>query len=131
MYRNNVSKILGKARSVPAHEGFYFYRDIGDPTGEVAMSLGDFLEKLHATDIRSIEFHFQRQDFEKWIKDVLCDDELYQRISGLDKTIKGEELRVQITEIVKRSLGELERSDAKVMRSSNEDTIGTQYTSRL
>ena len=131
MDRNNVSKILDRARSVPAHEGFYFYRDINDPTGEVATSLGDFLEKLQATDIRSIEFHFHRQDFEKWIKEVLCDDKLYQRISGLDKTIKGEELRLQITEIVKRSLEDLERSDANVMRSSNDDTTGAQYVSRL
>ena len=125
------SRILSFERTVSIHEGFYFYTNIGDSTGVVAMSLRDFLDKLQTIDSSSIEFHFHRQDFEKWIKEVLCDDKLYQRISGLDKTIKGEELRLQITEIVKRSLEELERSDVNVMRSSNDDTTGAQYVSRL
>ena len=107
MDKANVSKKLSSARSVPIHEGFYFYRDIGDPTGEVATSLGDFLEKLRAIDVRSVEFHFKRQDFEKWTKDVLADDELSRRISGIRRTAHGEELREQITRLVKNRLDEL------------------------
>jgi hypothetical protein len=89
----SVSKKLSSARSVPIHEGFYFYRDIGDPTGYVATSLGDFHEKLQAIDVPSIEFHFQREDFEKWIREVVGDDELYHGISGISRKTHGEELR--------------------------------------
>ena len=107
MDKARVSKKLSSARSVPIHEGFYFYRDIGDPTGEVATSLGDFLEKLQAIDVCSIEFHFQRQDFEKWIRDVVGDDELWRGITGISRKTHGEELREQIMKIVKNRLDEL------------------------
>jgi hypothetical protein len=106
----NISKTLSSARAVPTHEAFHFYIDIGDPTGEVATSLGDFLDKLRATDVCSIEFHFQRQDFEKWIRDVVGDDELSKRISVVNRTAHGEELREQIMKIVKNRLDELART---------------------
>ncbi len=106
----SISKTLSIKRSVPIHEGFYFYRAIGDPAGDVATSLGDFLEKLHTVDARSIDFHFHRQDFEKWIKDVIGDDELSRRISRLRKEPHGEYLREQITNFVKSRLEELASS---------------------
>jgi predicted heme/steroid binding protein len=105
-----ISKTLSITRSVPIHERFYFYRAIGDPTGDVATSLGDFLEKLHTVDARSISFHFQRQDFEKCIKDVIGDDELSRRIGEIRKVPHGEELDEQITEVVKSRLKELSKS---------------------
>jgi hypothetical protein len=106
----NISKTLSSARAVPTHEAFHFYRGLGDPTGEVATSLGDFFEKLRTIDVRSIEFHFQRQDFEKWIKDVVHDDELCSQISGISKKAHGEELREQIMKVVKGRLEELARA---------------------
>ena len=38
-----ASKIL---RSVPEQEGFRFYLAIGEPTGETAVSLADFINKI-------------------------------------------------------------------------------------
>ena len=101
-------RVLSFERTVPIHEGFYFYRDIGDSTGVVAMSLGDFLEKLQTIDESSIEFHFHRQDFEKWTKDVIGDDILSQRISKIRKGAHAPgELRTTITKLVENRLAEL------------------------
>ena len=114
---NNVSeeraRILSIERTVPIHEGFYFYRDIGDSTGVVAMSLGDFLEKLQTIDESSIEFHFHRQDFEKWTKDVIGDDVLSQRIGEIRKGAHTPgELRTKLTRLVEKRLAELPRERA-------------------
>jgi hypothetical protein len=99
-----VSKIL---RTVPSHEGFHFFRGLGDPTGKVATSLTDFVEKIRAVDTRSVDFHFKRQDFEKWIRDILGDAELSRKISMISKETHGEKLRNEIIQIVKTRLEEL------------------------
>jgi hypothetical protein len=110
LYKANISKTLSSARAVLTHEAFHFYIDIGDPTAEVATSLGDFYVKLHTIDVRSIEFHFKRQDFEKWIKDSARDDVLCRQISAISRKAHGEELREQIMKIVKNRLDELART---------------------
>jgi len=94
-------------RTVPRHEGFHFFRGLGESTGEVAISLVDFVEKLRSVDIGSIDFHFKRRDFEKWIRDILGDAELSTRIRRLRKETHGEALRNEIIKIVKERLEEL------------------------
>ena len=102
------ARILSFERTVSIHEGFYFYTNIGDSTSVVAMSLRDFLDKLQTIDSSSIEFHFHRQDFEKWIKDVIGDDVLSQRIGEIGKGPHAPgELREKITKLVENRLAEL------------------------
>lgn len=108
--KETVSRIL---RAVPHPEGFHFFKGIGDPTGKVALSLADFVEHLRAVDIRSVNFHFERQDFEKWIRDVLGDIELSRRIDRIRKELRGEMLRNEIVRIVKERLEELRGMQAK------------------
>jgi len=105
-----ISKIL---RTVPRHEGFQFFRGLGDSTEKVATSLADFVEKMRAVDIRSVNFHFKRQDFEKWIKDVIDDAELSRRMSRIRKETHGETLREDIIKIVKGRLEELKETQTK------------------
>lgn len=71
--RDIISKIL---RNVPEQEGFHFYLGIGEPTGKIAVSLTDFVKKLETIDVQSVNFHFPRKDFEKWIRDAVGDAEL-------------------------------------------------------
>ena len=100
-------------RSVPEQEGFHFYLAIGEPTGEIAVSLADFVKKLETIDVRSVNFHFPRKDFEKWILDVLGDAGLASRLNTISRThigIKGEALRNQIIRIVKVRLSEIKPS---------------------
>lgn len=101
------SKIL---RKVPEQEGFHFYLGIGAPTGKTAISLVDFVEKLETVNVRSVNFHYPRRDFEKWVLDVLGDTELASRlnmISGIHVGMKGEALRNHVIRIVKVRLSEL------------------------
>jgi hypothetical protein len=99
-----ASKIL---RSVPEQEGFHFYLAIGEPTGETAVSLADFVKKLETIDVRSVNFHFSRKDFEKWIRGVIGDAELALRIGRIRLGIQGETLRSEIMRVVKVRLNEL------------------------
>jgi hypothetical protein len=105
-----VSKIL---RSVPESKGFYFYLAIGKPTDETAVSLTDFVKKLAAVDIQSVNFHYPRRDFEKWIREVLGDAELALRLSRIGRIrlgVRGEALRSEIIRTVKVRLNELKAS---------------------
>jgi len=104
--RDLVSKIL---RSVPEKEGFHFYLAVGEPTGEIAVNLADFVKKMESVDARSVNFHFPRKDFEKWIREVLGDAELALRLGriGIRGGIQGETLRNEIIRTVKVRLNEI------------------------
>lgn len=108
--KTNISKIV---RTVPHHEGFHFFRGLGDSTGKVAISLTDFVEKMRSVDIRSVNFHFKRQDFAKWVRDTTGDSELSMRISRIRKETHGEKLRNEIIQIVKSRLAELKEMQTK------------------
>jgi len=99
-----ASRIL---RTVSIPEAFLFFTDIGQYTGEFAPCLADFLEKLEKIPLKSIEFHFKRGDFERWIRETLGDECLADEISKIDRSTLGEELRTTIRKIVKRRLDQL------------------------
>ena len=105
-----VSKIL---RTVPSNEGFRFFRAPGDSTGKTATSLADFVEKLRTVDVRSVNFHFPRRDFEKWLRDAIGDAELSRRIGRIRKETHGEKLRSEIIQAVKGRLNELKGMQTK------------------
>jgi hypothetical protein len=104
--RETANKIL---RKVTVQEGFRFFRGIGDYTGKVAMSLEDFAVDLRTIDLRSIEFHFQRQDFEKWIRNVLGDEELAKSLSQIRMGLQGEKLRNELIMVVTKRVEELKK----------------------
>lgn len=58
---------------------------IARATGKVATNLPDFAEKLGTVDIRSINFHFPRQDFEKWLREIIGDSELSRKMGSIGK----------------------------------------------
>ena len=43
----------------------------------------EFAEKLQIMPIQSVAFHFQRQDFQKWLKNTIGDEELAKRIDEI------------------------------------------------
>jgi len=82
---------------------FYFFISIGNYTGESATSIEDFLKKIESIDIKSIEFHFHRGDFEKWVAETIGDKELAERIKKLqDQNLTGEKLRNQLHLIISK-----------------------------
>jgi hypothetical protein len=104
--RESVSKIL---RPVSYPEAFLFFTDVGQYIGELASSLNDFCEKLKKIPLKSVEFHFERGDFEKWIRETLRDENLANMLSKIGKSIRGEELRTTIQRMVERRLSQLEK----------------------
>lgn len=101
-----ASKIL---RTAPYTSAFYFYTNVGQYSGEFAVSLADFCRKMKKIDLRSVNFHFKRMDFEEWIKGTLGDLYLANQISMINKSIQGEELRAKIHQIVDARLTELKK----------------------
>jgi len=95
-------------RSVNREEAFYFFTSIGNYTGESASSLEEFLQKVKDIDVKSLEFHLFREDFEKWIAQTLGDKKLPDEILILrNQKITGNALRDRLYFMVSRRLKEL------------------------
>ena len=91
----------------PHDKAFGFYVDIGKPLNLHAHNLRDFANKLEKADIVSIEFHTRRGDFETWFNG-LGDEELTKKVALLkQRNVVGEDLRMQLHEIVKQRYIEL------------------------
>jgi hypothetical protein len=83
----------------------------GHYTGETALSLCSFLRDLGSVDVQSIRFHFERGDFQKWIRTTIGDEELAQRIDRLDKTVPQENLGQLLADVVQKRISELQLID--------------------
>jgi hypothetical protein len=75
------------------------------------MSLCGFLKDLGRIDVQSIRFHFERCDFQKWLRTTIGDEELAQRIGKIDRTLADERLIRQLSEIVQKRISELQLID--------------------
>jgi hypothetical protein len=93
---------------VSRENAFYFFTSIGNYTGENAASLEEFVKKIGEVNAKSLEFHFYRGDFEKWVAEVLEDKDLAEDIKNL-KNLKpvGDSLRGQLYLIVSKRFDEL------------------------
>jgi hypothetical protein len=101
-----VKKIL---RTVPQNEAFYFNTDIGQYTGVYATSLDNFCKKIKFLELKSVLFHFDRNDFEKWIKGTIGDSYLAERISEIRKSVDREDYRNEIYLTITDRLSQLKR----------------------
>jgi len=99
------SKIL---RNLLREEAFYFFTSIGNYTGQSAASLEEFMRKIKEINIKSLEFHLYREDFEKWISQTLGDPKLAAEIRNLRlRKVVGNLLREQLYNVVSRRYREL------------------------
>jgi len=99
-------------------EAFYFFTSIGNYTGQSASSLDEFLQKTKDIDIKSLEFHLFREDFEKWVAQTLGDNKLADEIRNLrTQKVVGNALRDRLYFIVSRRLKELKSGSAPKERS--------------
>jgi hypothetical protein len=96
--------IIRPLRTVPFENGFHFYTAIGNYTGITATNLSEFAAKLQTIPTESIAFHFQRKDFQNWIKYTLKDVALAERISRLREEQSAEGLRKEILRTVEVAL---------------------------
>lgn len=111
------SKIL---RRVVREQAFYFFTSIGNYTGQNAASLDEFIQKIKDIDIKSLEFHLYRQDFEKWISQTLGDKRLAYEIRTLrSQNVVGNALRDRLHFIVSRRYKELKDAIPSIRRATS------------
>lgn len=95
-------------RIVPREKAFYFFTSIGNYTGLSAASLKEFAERMNKVNMKSLEFHLYRGDFEKWLDEVLNDAQLAEEVRKLRKiNLAGDALRNQLYTIAFRRLKRL------------------------
>lgn len=82
---------------LPTNKPFFFYSDIGKYTGITASTILELTSLIKKVEVESVEFHFYRRDFERWIRDVFQAIELVVRIASLRREgLNGEELRKKL-----------------------------------
>ena len=92
---------------VAPERAFHFYTELHQYTGMQANSLCDFCEKVKNADVKSVEFHLSRKDFERWFES-LGDKELARRIRAIrEKEASGERLRKLVYDAAKSHCDEL------------------------
>jgi len=102
--QSNAKRTIVKSLvKVPLENGFQFYTDIGNYTGITATNLNEFAAMLQTIPIESVTFHFQRKDFQRWIKDTVKDAELAAQINRIKQGMPAEDLRKQILSTVKHA----------------------------
>ena len=93
-------------RYLSDEEAFRFYAAVGEPTGEIAGSLSDFLEKAKSVRLESLTFHLQRRDFQNWVETTLGDSKLAKRISRISPSCD-DSLRRKLCTAVESRIREL------------------------
>jgi predicted MPP superfamily phosphohydrolase len=103
--KEEASKIL---RTLPREKAFYFFTSIGNYTGESAASLKEFADKIRDVNVKSLEFHLYRGDFEKWTAEVLQDENLASELRKLQKiNLTGDAIRNELYTAVSNRLKQL------------------------
>lgn len=102
-------------RQLPIGRGFTFFYEFARPSQWTVHGLDDFYSALKTVNLKSIRFHVERGDFERWVRQVVGDDKLASKIAGLsDKKLIGEKLRKRILSVVGRRIEKLQETAAKV-----------------
>jgi len=96
-------------RPLSIEKAFHFYYGLNQHSGVYADSLKDFVDKIQNVDLKSIEFHIPRKDFELWIRS-LGDLELSKKLELLRmRKMSGENLRKEVYETVNSRIEELKK----------------------
>lgn len=98
-------------RKLPVEKGFTFSYKFAKPTKWAVHSLKEFYSTLKIVDLKSVQFHAKRGDFEKWIRWVIGDNKLADRLAAAAKSkVTGDDLREGILSLVGQRIKELERT---------------------
>ncbi|MBI4258290.1 MAG: hypothetical protein HY619_04980 [Thaumarchaeota archaeon] len=97
-------KILAQ---VPPEKGFHFHTDVEAYTGRYASSLEEFSKMLEQVDLKSIEFHLRRKDFENWVR-YLGDQAIPLQLAKVrKKNLSSDKLRSEVLSIIRRRIDKL------------------------
>ena len=111
-------------RPLPAGKGFTFFYEFARPTEWTVHSLKEFHSTLEVVDLKSIRFHMERGDFERWIRQVVSDNKLADELMNLsNEKLTGEFLRKRILEAVKSRIEELEEITSKPATNTKQERL--------
>ena len=98
--------------SVPYEKGFHFFTEPGKYTGITAISLDELAAKINTVPVESVIFHFQRGDYQKWLIEVIGDEELAKRIDKIRETewASADSVRNVLFQTVQKAVSELKES---------------------
>lgn len=92
---------MNNIRNLGQNAPFYFCVDVGHYTGISAASYEEFLTSIRQVEVKSLSFHVERGDFEKWVLDVLRDEKLAKEIGKTrNQKLRGQALRNRLYRIV-------------------------------
>jgi hypothetical protein len=91
-------------QAVDYEKGFHFFNGSGNYEGETATSLVTFEFILESVNTDSLRYHMGRGDFQKWIREVLCNNALAGKIDELRTDISDKELRSELINTVNEGL---------------------------
>jgi len=101
-------------RPPPAGKGFTFFYEFARPTEWTVHSLKELYSALKVVDLKSVQFHMKRGDFERWLRQVVGDDKLSDELVNISsEKLSGEFLRERILEAVEGRIRELEETASK------------------
>ena len=101
---------------VPVEKAFYFYIGTDRPLPVSARSLGEFSDKIKTVESTSLEYHTERQDFEKWVV-MLGDDLLAKKLTDVRRSkAQGDALRAKLYNSTKSRVDQLRRASMKIPR---------------
>ncbi len=95
---------------LPESKRFYFHHTAGRREQAAAANLWEFGQMLRELPLKTLRYHLQRQDFERWLRQVLHDHELARWVRKIDHRhfAEDEHLRRALVEAVENRYAELE-----------------------
>jgi len=107
----NSNDTIDPLRVVPQVQGFRFYRAIGHSVDVTSCSLEELADALQKVCCEAVIFHFERGDFQNWIRDTIGDNELARRIDEMkacSRQLSQECCRKDLVEIINVRILQLE-----------------------
>ncbi len=91
--------------SLPKHRRFYFHTTDGHPIA-AAGTMHEFHTALNHVDAETLEYHLQRGDFSRWLRDIIADKGLADQVAGWEDELLAhraadlERIRIQLGQAV-------------------------------
>ena len=89
-----LNNSIRQEKKVTPEWGFYFYEAFNKPVFEAAFNLEELRKKMGKVPVASLEFHQNRGDFARWIREVFKETQLAELIANMCST--GEALRLEL-----------------------------------
>lgn len=92
-----------------ANRQFYFHAQSGEQHIRPAASLWEFSQVLPRLSAKTLRYHLSRKDFERWLRDVIRDEELARQIRILEhREMPDEVLKQNLCDAVNQRFSDLE-----------------------